>query len=114
MAEPAGPVPDRRCAAGRLSGPTRQVHLAVLAAFIATGQPPPAELDRLARVHRGEPGAVLAELVGADVFVFTADDEIRAVVEDHRIHGIGAEPWPGVQNLPPWMRRLRWDWPSSP
>jgi hypothetical protein len=21
---------------------------------------------------------------------------------------------PGVQNLPPWMRRLRWDWPGSP
>jgi hypothetical protein len=21
---------------------------------------------------------------------------------------------PGAQNLPPWMRRLRWDWPGSP
>ena len=21
---------------------------------------------------------------------------------------------PGAQNLPPWIRRLRWDWPGTP
>jgi Alkylmercury lyase len=79
MAEPAGPVPDKCCAAGRLSGPARRVHLAVLAAFIAAGQPPsPAELDRLARAHGGKPGPVRAELAGADVLAFTASGEIRA------------------------------------
>ena len=79
MTEPAGSVPDKCCAALRLSGPARQVHLAVLAAFIADGQPPlPAALDRLARAYGGEPGPVRAELAGADVVAFTADGEIRA------------------------------------
>jgi hypothetical protein len=79
MPQPAGPAPDRCCAAGRLSGPARQVHLAVLAAFTATGQPPPpAELDRLAHAYGADPGAVLAEIAAADVLAFTADGEIRA------------------------------------
>lgn len=79
MTEPADPVPDKCCAALRLSGPARQVHLAVLAAFIADGQPPAAAaLDRLARAHGGEPGPVRAELAATDVLAFTADGEIRA------------------------------------
>jgi len=79
MTEPADPVPDKCCAALRLSGPARQVHLAVLAAFIADGQPPAsAALDRLARAYGGEPGPVRAELAATDVLAFTADREIRA------------------------------------
>ena len=55
------------------------MHLAVLAAFTATGQPPPpAELERLARAHGGPPGPVLAELARTDVLAFTADGQIRA------------------------------------
>jgi hypothetical protein len=65
--------------AERLSGPARQVHLAVLAAFIATGQPPPRiELERLARSHGGDPGAALAELAEADVIAVDGGGEIRA------------------------------------
>ena len=79
MTEPADPVPDKCCAALRLSGPARQVHLAVLAAFIADGHPPAsAALDRLARAYGGEPGPVRAELAATDVLAFTADREIRA------------------------------------
>jgi hypothetical protein len=79
MTQPASPAPDKCCAAERLSGPVRRVHLAVLATFSATGQPPPpAELDRLACAHGGQPGPVLAELAGADVLAFTADGQIRA------------------------------------
>jgi hypothetical protein len=79
MTQPASPAPDKCCAAECLSGPARQVHLAVPAAFTATGQPPPpAELDRLARASGGQPGPVLAELAGADVLAFTADGQIRA------------------------------------
>lgn len=79
MTEPAGPALDKGGAAERLSGPARRVHLAVLATFTATGQPPPpAELERLARAHGGPPGPVLAELAGADVLALTADGQIRA------------------------------------
>jgi alkylmercury lyase-like protein len=79
MTQPASLAPDKCCAAERLSGPARRVHLAVLAAFTATGQPPPpAELDRLARAYGGQPGPVLAELTGADLLAFTADGQIRA------------------------------------
>ena len=79
MTETAGSAPDRCCADERLSEPARRVHLAVLAAFIRTGQPPPpAELERLARAHGGPPGPVLAEVAGADVLAFTSDGRIRA------------------------------------
>jgi hypothetical protein len=55
------------------------VHLAVLASFAETGQPPPpAELERLARANDGEPGAVLAELATSDVIAFTGEGEVRA------------------------------------
>jgi hypothetical protein len=57
------PVPALACAAGRLSGPARHVHRAVLAAFMAAGQPPPAaELQRRARGHGDNPDRVRAEL----------------------------------------------------
>ena len=79
MTEPADPAPDKCCAALRLSGPARQVHLAVLAAFIADGHPPAsAALDRLARAYGGESGSVRAEFAATDVLAFTADGEIRA------------------------------------
>ena len=65
--------------AERLSVPARQVQLAVLAAFIATGQPPPrTELERLARSHGGDPGAALAELAAADAIAVDSGGEIRA------------------------------------
>jgi len=67
------------CAAAALTRPARQVHLAVLAAFTVAGQPPPRdELQRIARAHGGDPGAVVAELAAADVIAFGADGEIRA------------------------------------
>jgi hypothetical protein len=51
----------------------RRVHLAVLAAFTVAGQPPPrAELERIARVHGGDPGPALAELAAADLIAFGA------------------------------------------
>jgi hypothetical protein len=57
----------------------RQVHLAVLAAFTVAGQPPSRdELQRIARAHGGDPGAVQAELAAADVIAFGTDGEIRA------------------------------------
>jgi hypothetical protein len=58
MPEPAGRAPDRCCAAGQPLSP--------------------AKLGRLARAHGGEPGAMLAELAGADVLAFAADGQIRA------------------------------------
>jgi hypothetical protein len=74
----ANPVPAMAMRAGRLSGPARQVHQAVLAAFITTGQPPPAaELDRLIRPG-GDPAQVRAELTQADLLAFTPGGEIRA------------------------------------
>src|SRR5260370_16539742 len=63
----------------RLSGPARQLHQTVLAAFALAGQPPPApELDRLARTGGGDPDRVRAELADADLLAFTAQGEIRA------------------------------------
>jgi hypothetical protein len=73
------PVPAMAARAGRLSGPARQVHQAVLAAFIASRQPPPAaELERVIRSGGGEPDQVRAELTEADLLAFTAGGEIRA------------------------------------
>ena len=71
--EPSGSLADG------LSGPARQVHRAVLATFARTGQPPGrGELERLARAHGADPGAVLAELAESDVLAFAADGQIRA------------------------------------
>jgi Alkylmercury lyase len=73
------PAPDRAVRAARLSGPARQLHQAVLAAFTATGQPPPAaEIERLIRAAGGDPHRVRAELTEADLLAFTAHGEIRA------------------------------------
>jgi Alkylmercury lyase len=73
------PVPDLAMRAGQLTGPARQVHRAVLAAFTTTGQPPPAAaLERLIQSAGGAPGQVRAELAEADLLAFTPDGEIRA------------------------------------
>jgi hypothetical protein len=65
--------------AARLSGPARQVHQAVLAAFTASGQPPPAaEIERLIRAGGGDPQRVRTELTQADLLAFTGGGEIRA------------------------------------
>ena len=78
MTQPAGPELNKCCAAAALSWPARQVHLAVLAAFTVAGQPPPRdELERIARVNGGDPGAALAEVAAADVIAFGADGEVR-------------------------------------
>ncbi|MGB6456846.1 MAG: alkylmercury lyase family protein [Streptosporangiaceae bacterium] len=79
MNEASGPVPALARAAAQLSVPARDVHQAVLAAFTAAGQPPPAaELDRLARRHGSDPDRIRAELTGADLLAFTAHGEVRA------------------------------------
>jgi len=71
--EPGGGRPDG------LSAPALQVHRAVLATFVRTGQPPArGELERLARERGADPGAVLTELAESDVLAFTADGRIRA------------------------------------
>src|SRR5215469_8148263 len=79
MTQPTGPKLNRCCAAAALTRPARRVHLAVLAAFTVAGQPPSrGELERIARVHGGDPGQALAELAAADVIAFGADGEVRA------------------------------------
>ncbi len=73
-----GPQPDGRHVE-RLTGPARQVHQAVLAAFARTGQPPArGELERLARSLGASPDAVLGELAGADTIAVSPGGEIRA------------------------------------
>jgi Alkylmercury lyase len=73
------PVPDLARRARRLSGPARQVHRAVLAAFAATGRPPaPVEIERLIRAGGGDPDRARAELAEADLLAFTVQGEIRA------------------------------------
>ena len=60
MTQKTSPEPGG-CRAEGLSGPARQVHRAVLAAFARTGQPPGrGELERIARSHGADPGAVRA------------------------------------------------------
>jgi Alkylmercury lyase len=72
-------VPDLALRAGRLSDPARSVHRAVLAAFSATGLPPPAaEIDRLIHARDIDPDRVRSELTEADLLAFTLDGEIRA------------------------------------
>jgi ubiquinone/menaquinone biosynthesis C-methylase UbiE len=78
MSKEPRPEPGGSRADG-LSAPARQVHLAVLAAFARTGQPPArAELGRLAASHDADPDAVLEELARSDALAFAADGEIRA------------------------------------
>jgi Alkylmercury lyase len=79
MSRDTGPVPDLPGRTGRLSGPARQVHRAVLAAFTETGRPPsPAEIERLTRAGGGDPDPVRAELAEADLLAFTPRGEICA------------------------------------
>jgi hypothetical protein len=73
------PEKNGGCRADGLSGPARQVHQAVLAAFARTGQRPArSELERLARRADVSLDAVLAELAVADALAFDAGGEIRA------------------------------------
>jgi hypothetical protein len=73
------PLPAMAARASQLSPAARQVHQAVLAAFITAGQPPPAtELDRLIRSGAAEPDRVRAELTEAALLAFTPGGEIRA------------------------------------
>jgi hypothetical protein len=79
MTQATGPAPGKSHAADGLTGPARQVHLAVLAAFTAAGQPPArSDLVRLARAASTDPDAVLAELEEADLIAFATDGQIRA------------------------------------
>ena len=79
MRSPPMPEKNGGCRADGLSGPARQVHRAVLAAFVRTGQRPArSELERLARRADVSLDAVLAELTAADVMAFDAGGEIRA------------------------------------
>lgn len=79
MSRDAAPVPDVAGRASRLSGPARQVHQAVLAAFTSTGLPPAAaEIEYLIRAGGGHPERVRVELTEADLLAFTARGEIRA------------------------------------
>ena len=78
MTQKTSPQP-RDCRAEGLTGPARQVHQAVLAAFARTGQPPArSELGQLARSLGASPDAVLAELADADVLAFEPGGEVRA------------------------------------
>jgi hypothetical protein len=79
VSQDTDPVPAMASRARRLSGPARQLHQTVLAAFATAGQPlPAAELDRLARTSGGDPDQVRAELTDADLLAFTAQGEVRA------------------------------------
>ena len=79
MSRDTDPWPSLALRAARLSGPAWQVHRAVLAAFTATGHPPPAaEIERLIRAGGGDPQRVRAELTEADLLAFSARGEIRA------------------------------------
>jgi len=79
MSTDTNPVPALALRAGQLTGPARQLHQAVLAAFAATGQPPPkAEIEHLIGAGGGDPDQVRAELTSADLLAFTAGGDIRA------------------------------------
>jgi hypothetical protein len=79
MTRPAGPVPGSRRGPDIVSGPARQVHVAVLKAFAATGQPPSqAEIERMIRAGVAEPDRIRAELTAADMLAFTAGGSVRA------------------------------------
>jgi hypothetical protein len=75
----ADPPPGLASRARRLSNAARLVHQAVLTAFTATGQPPPAaEVERIIQGGGGDPDRVRAELTEADLLAFTTDGEVRA------------------------------------
>jgi hypothetical protein len=79
MNQTRGPDLNKGCCAAALTGPARQVHLAVLGAFAQTGQAPGrGELDGIAWAGGADPAAVLAELTERDVIAFGQAGEIRA------------------------------------
>jgi alkylmercury lyase-like protein len=95
MSQNTGPQPDG-CRTEGLTGPARQVHQAVLAAFTRTRQPPArSELERLARSLGASPDVVLAELAGADTIAFNADGEIRAAYPFSPVPTQIRVSWPG-------------------
>jgi Alkylmercury lyase len=79
MTQPAGPDLNKGGCAAALTGPARQVHLAVLAAFAQTGRAPMrGDLERITRADGANPAAALAELAKHDVIAFGQGAEIRA------------------------------------
>jgi hypothetical protein len=66
MSPDTGSVPAMASRAARLNGPARRAHWAVLAAFVATGQPPSrGQPDRLICAESDDPDPVRAELAPA-------------------------------------------------
>ena len=95
MSQKTSPRPDGRHTEG-LTGPARQVHQAVLATFVRTGQSAArSELERLARSLGASPDAVLAELAETDVLAFNADGEIRAAYPFSPVRTPIQVAWPG-------------------
>lgn len=83
---------------GNLTGPARQVHQAVLAEFVRSGQPPSrTDLEQLARNLGSSPDAVLAELAAADVIAFSSGGQIRAAYPFSPVRTPIQVTWPGGQ-----------------
>jgi alkylmercury lyase-like protein len=96
VTQTAGAGLNKADRAAALSWPARQVHLAVLAAFARTGQPPGlGELGRIAQLHGADPAAVLAELAERDVIAFGEDGEIRAAYPFSPAHTPIQVSWEG-------------------
>jgi Alkylmercury lyase len=92
----AEPLPALASWAGRMSGPARRVHRAVLAEFAATGAPPsPAEIERVIRVGGGDPDRVRAELTDADLLAFTDRGEICAAYPFSPVPTVIRVSWDG-------------------
>lgn len=111
MTRSTSPDLNKARATAALTGPARQVHLAVLTRFAATGQAPDREeLDRIASYH----GAVLAELAERDVLAFTPAGQIRAAYPFSPVPTPIQLSWLGSPNgIPPspersWARLGPW------
>ena len=95
MIQNTGPQPGG-CRTEGLSGPARQVHQAVLAAFGRTGQPPArGELEQFARNLGATPDAVLAELAETDAIAFGPGGGIRAAYPFSPVRTPIRVTWPG-------------------
>lgn len=96
MTQTAGASLNKADCAALLSWPARQVHLAVLATFAGTGQPPGrGELGRIAQVHGADPATVLAELAERDVIAFGEAGDIRAAYPFSPAHTPIQVSWEG-------------------
>lgn len=70
---------DKAAAAAALTPPARQLHLAVLEAFTASGRPPSrAAIERAAGDLGADPAGLIAELADRDVVAFDSGGEVRA------------------------------------